>query len=147
MKKLWQESARRELLDRLATLRPDRPARWGRMSAPQMVTHLNDSMRMTYGDLNCEMKRSLIRFPGIKQLIIFWMPFPKGVPTAPELIARKPGEWEADVETLRTLLERGAGHDTRGPFPVHPAFGKLTPREWGVLAYRHVDHHLRQFGV
>ena len=67
--------------------------------------------------------------------------------TAPELIRRKPGEWTAEVATLREqlngLVERGA----EALAPAHPAFGTLSAKQWGVLVYRHMDHHLRQFGV
>ncbi len=29
----------------------------------------------------------------------------------------------------------------------HPAFGNISTNEWGIAAYKHMDHHLRQFGV
>jgi hypothetical protein len=62
------------------------------------------------------------------------------------LISRKPGEWEEEVEKLRVALSRfceRSGDD----WPAHPVFGRMTRRAWGALAYKHTDHHLRQFGV
>jgi hypothetical protein len=102
---------------------------------------------MTFEDLPVAPKRLPIRYPPLKQLIIFCLPFPKSVPTAPELVSREPGEWSDEVSILRAFVEQAAGRDKAEQFPAHPAFGKLTPRAWGVLAYRHLDHHLRQFGV
>jgi hypothetical protein len=27
------------------------------------------------------------------------------------------------------------------------SFGKLTASEWNIMMYKHLDHHLTQFGV
>jgi hypothetical protein len=146
MKTLWQTDARKELEGRLARLAPDRAALWGRMSAAQMVCHLAESMKMALGDLPVAPKRSLIRYPPLKQLIVYIAPFPKGVPTAPELLERAPRDWSADVADLRALVGRFAARGPDAAWPVHPAFGRLSGRAWGVLVYRHIDHHFRQFG-
>lgn len=97
------------------------------------------------GDLKVAPKKSPIRYPLLKQLIVYVAPFPKGVPTAPELIAREPREWTDEVADVQSLLERAAASRTDA-WPEHPAFGTLSKRAWGVLIYRHMDHHLRQFG-
>ena len=148
MHTLWHDTDRQHLLDRLARLTPDHRARWGRMNAPQMVTHLAEAMRMALGDLPCEPKYVPWRYAPIKQLVVYWLPWPQGAPTAKELLARQPdGDWDAGVAELRALVERLARRDPRAPWPEHPAFGTLSTRGWGVLGYRHMDHHLRQFGV
>jgi hypothetical protein len=147
MKTLWDAPARQELRDRITRLTPATARRWGRMSAPQMVAHLVESMRMAIGEIAVPSKNLPIRFTPIKQLIIYCLPFPKGAPTAPLLVSRAPGDWPSECTTLLTLVDRFAERDRAGRWPDHPAFGKLTGRDWGVLAYRHIDHHLRQFGV
>jgi hypothetical protein len=83
----------------------------------------------------------------LKQLIVYLAPFPKGVPTAPELLAREPKEWTNDVADVQSLLARAAISRTTDAWPEHPAFGRLSKRAWGVLIYRHMDHHLKQFGA
>lgn len=145
MKSIWQDDDRQELHDRVADLAWDRRARWGKFSAPQMVCHLADSLKMAMGDLPVASKRLPIRYPPLKQLIIFVAPFPKGAPTAPELLARHPGDWTRDVADVQTLLARAAAARSTDAWPEHPAFGKLSRRAWGVLIYRHMDHHLKQF--
>ncbi len=147
MNSLWEEPARRGLRDRIARLTPAQPARWGRMAAPAMVAHLADSLRMAVGDLHVASKRLPLRYPPLKQLVVHWLPIPKNVPTAPELIQRPPGDWTSEVSALDALLEQFARRDRGGAWPDHPAFGALTGAQWGVLVYRHMDHHLRQFGV
>jgi Protein of unknown function (DUF1569) len=147
MKSIWDAAARRELHDRVTSLAWDRRAAWGRFTAPKMVCHLAESLKMALGDLPVVARTSPIRYPPLKQLIVYALPFPKGVPTAPELLAREPKDWAADVGDVHALLDRAAGNGSTDAWPDHPAFGRLSRRAWGVLIYRHMDHHLRQFGT
>ena len=149
MKTMWDADSAREIRDRVARVAPDRPGTWGRLSAPQMVCHLADSMKMALGELPVASKRLPIRYAPLKQLIVYLAPFPKNAPTAPELLARPPREWPADVAELQALVDRLAtrGQDAAFAWPEHPAFGHLSRRAWGVLVYRHMDHHLKQFGA
>ena len=148
MRSAWNDADRRELQERLMRLTSDAKARWGKFTAPQMVTHLADSLHMALGDLPCTPKKLPIRYSPLKQLIIYWLPFPKGVPTAPELVSRVPAsDWSACVGEVRSLLDAFARRDRHGTWCDHPAFGRMSGRDWGVLVCRHTDHHLRQFGV
>ena len=139
--------ARQELLDRLERLAPETTPRWGTMTAPQMLAHLVDWMLMAKGELKTAPKNRLLRYPPLKQLAIYWLPFPKGVPTAPELISRKPLEWAAERAALRTHMEWFENLNSNVVWPEHPVFAKLSGKAWCVLGYRHMDHHLRQFGI
>jgi hypothetical protein len=148
MKTIWETHAQREIHDRLKTLTADRRGRWGKMTSQQMVCHLTASLRMALGDLKVAPKKLPIRYPPLKQLIIYLAPFPKNAPTAPELIVTAtPHEWTRDVDGLQTQLDRFVARGRDATFIDHPAFGTLTPRAWGVLVYRHMDHHLKQFGA
>ena len=148
MASLWQEAARRQLRERLAALRPDAPSRWGKMNGPQMLAHVNDALRMATGELPVAPRKLPVRFPPLKQLLIYVLPFPKGVPTARELLGRiDQAQFAQEAAAFPEMLERFASRPADAPLPDHPAFGPLTRRAWGVLAYRHVDHHFRQFGV
>ena len=147
MKTAWNDADYQELCTRLDRLQASASPKWGRMTAPQMLCHCTDALRMVSGAVPTAPKNVPIRFPPLKQLIIYWLPWPKGVPTAPELLARAPSEWHGELVTLREELAALVKRGRSGPFVPHPAFGRLTPRAWGVLVYRHLDHHLRQFGV
>jgi hypothetical protein len=72
---------------------------------------------------------------------------PKNVPTARELKLRAPGEWEAEMARLRAAIARFGDRRSSTDWPLHPIFGRMSARAYGVLAYKHTDHHLRQFGV
>ena len=147
MKSVWNEADYREICSRLDRLRPDAAPRWGRFTAPQMVCHLADALKMASGTLSVQPKKLPIRHPPLKQLIIYWLPFPKSAPTAPELVTRVATEWHGELRELRQQLEAFQKRGPAGPFVPHPAFGRLSSRAWGVLVYRHTDHHLKQFGV
>jgi hypothetical protein len=147
MKSLWQAPVRAEVCARLDRLAPDRPAAWGRMDAPRMLAHVNDAFAMAFGDLPTESRRLPLRHPPLKQLIIYWLPFPRSTPTAPELVARAPEAWDVERSRCRAYVDRFGSEPRARDWPEHPAFGRLTAAQWGILAYRHFDHHLRQFGA
>ncbi len=148
MPSLWNEQARRALVGRVERLTPYTPSRWGKFTCPAMLAHVNDALRMATGEVRPAPKRLPIRFFPLKQLIIYLVPFPKGTPTAPELLARTGNaDLAAEQGAFRELLTRIAALPAEGPWPSHPAFGAMSRRGWGVLAYRHVDHHFTQFGV
>lgn len=149
MRSLWNEIDRKNLLVRIDKLRPNATPRWGRMSAAQTLAHLADWMRMLTGELKVKNRNTPFRFPVIKQLIIYVAPFPKNVPTAPELQKTDPGEWADEMRDLKESIHRALEKrgDPNARWPEHPAFGRMSVKAWGVLGYRHTDHHLRQFGV
>jgi hypothetical protein len=144
-KSLADARARQELVERLQRLTPEAKALWGKMNAPQMLAHLTDWMLMARGALEVAPKKRPLRYPPIKQLAIYWLPFPKGVPTAPELITRKPAEWDIERAAVRRHVESWDMNPIA--WPDHPVFGRMTSRAWCVLGYRHMDHHFRQFGI
>jgi hypothetical protein len=93
------------------------------------------------------MKRTPIRYFPLKHAVVYLLPMPRNAPTARELTSRVPGEWDAEINLLRAELARFADQATRTDWPLHPIFGRMSTRAYGVLAYKHTDHHLRQFGV
>jgi len=145
---LWKEAPRAELLARLSRLSPEARPRWGTMNAVQMLTHVNDQFRMALGDLPTVPKRMPISRPPLNTLVAYVLPWPKNSPTSPELLARiDQSTWATEVATFASVLQRFATRPAEAPWPVHPAFGRLSRRAWAKLGYRHTDHHWRQFGV
>jgi hypothetical protein len=146
-KSLWNAASRKELTERLDRLEPGATPRWGRMTAPQMLAHITDWMAMAAGDLSALRKPGILHQPLVRKVAIYWLPFPKGVPTAKELITREASDWPAEIASFRRYLDTYVAVDPNRVWPEHPAFGFLSTDAWGVLGYRHADHHLRQFGV
>ena len=142
MKSLAQEATRRELVERIDRITDSTTPKWGRFTARAMLDHLARATEMAAGEREVAPKKLPIRYFPLKQLALYVLPMPKGLPTSPELLTDSPEPVENSKETLRRLITNFA------PRPAnHPAFGFLTTRAWSVLVYRHVDHHLRQFGV
>ncbi len=145
-KTIFDSTDRAALLARAGRLEATAPARWGKFTAPRMVSHLISSARMALDEEAVAPRRSILSNRLVRYLVIYVMPFPRGAPTAPELLARAPDSWQADVAQLQALTERLAKNE-RGHWAAHPAFGDISPKDWGVLIYRHTSHHLSQFGV
>jgi hypothetical protein len=113
-----------------------------------MVAHLNDAMRMATGDLPVAARKLPIRYFPLKQLILYVFPFPKGAPTAPELLIRcDAADLCAEQAVFVQLAERAAAKSAHDRWPDHPAFGPLSHAAWGKLISKHTEHHLRQFGL
>src|SRR5207237_4972995 len=106
-----------------------------------------ESLKMAVGELDVKSKKLPIRYFPLKQLILYVLPFPKGTPTAPELLAGKAEPVDELKSELRRLIAKFSEMAGRAEWHEHPAFGTMTKNAWGVLVYRHMDHHLRQFGV
>jgi len=148
MKTIWEHDARLEILRRIDSVKPGTAPLWGKMTCGRMMRHLAQAMSMATGELPVKPKNLPLRYFPLKQLAIYVLPFAKGLPTAPELLEGECESFDAVRADLRNAVENlAARKDEAASWPSHPAFGKLTPRAWGVLTWRHIDHHLRQFGV
>ena len=151
MKNLLNQSDREALIARLEGLQPGARRRWGTMDARQVVPHMTDPLRVAIGDREAEPMQGLFGKPVISTLAVWWMPWPQGAPTAEAFIQGKGGtppvEFERDKQALLLAIHRFANHPENATFLPNPVFGRLSRRSWGRLMWRHIDHHLRQFGV
>ena len=144
------ERDRTEIENRLRSLSSSSTGKWGSLDVAGMLKHLRLSASMALGEteLPSSNKRAFQVFP-LKHLILYVFPFPKGAPTAPGL---KPGSvdaasFEDERKVLIELLDRIGSGPKEGAGPSHPLFGPLTRSEWGVVTYKHTNHHLKQFGA
>ena len=148
MGSILNDADRTAICQRIASVTSASVPRWGRMDATAMLAHLRLSALMALGELPVanKSKRAFQVFP-IKHLILHVVPFPKGAPTAPELLVPDAASVDAIRSELVSLVERIGAGPREGDGPVHPLFGRLSFREWGIATYKHTDHHLRQFGA
>ena len=144
---LFDPRDRQQILDRLDRLAEDARPRWGRFSASAMVCHVTTGVGQGLGEIDLGPPRGpLTRWP-LNWLLIHLVPFPRGATAAPEMLARAPTTWREDVAILRSMIERFGARDPNAPWPASRVFGRISGRSWGVLQYKHLDHHLRQFDV
>lgn len=122
------------------------------MSPHQAVCHLNDSFLGVMGLRDVShaptwFNRTIARFVALHTSV----PWPQGVPTRPEVDQEiggtMPTEFDRDARALAVLVERFAASPRDFDFHPHPGFGALSEREWMTWGYKHMDHHLRQFGI
>lgn len=152
MKTLAHPRHRAQILERLKTLRPDSAARWGRMSAHQMVCHLNDSFRMATDRKPISFATGLRQRTIVKWIALYApLRWPAGIRTRPEvdqeLDGTRPVAFADDVAQLEALIERFATCTPGIESVLHPIFARMSRSAWLRWGYLHADHHLRQFGV
>ena len=150
MKNLFDAARVDEVKRRIGQLRPDTERLWGTMSAPQAMAHCSAGLQLASGDL-----RPPRLFFGS---IVGWLikplvlgndkPMRRNSPTVEGLVVTDERDLGAERERLCGLIDRFAAAGPAGcTTHPHSFFGRLTPQEWAILMYKHLDHHLRQFGV
>lgn len=150
MKNLFEAATAREVKERIGKLGPKSERQWGKMTAPQAMAHCSVVMEWAVGD-KVEPRMFLGRIFGPiakSQVLKDEKPMGRNAPTAKSLVVKDDRDLGKERERLCALVERfcagGPQGCTKHP---HSFFGQMTPEEWATLMYKHVDHHLRQFGV
>lgn len=145
MSTLRNPEQRVEILRRLRTLKPEAPRLWGTLDAPRMLCHISDALRVAVGDLEAPDAGNAFTRTVARWLVIDtpMQPPPGRIRTSPAMLSSSPRDWDEDLAACATLIERVGRGEGRGR---HPAFGSLDPERWGRLSWKHLDHHLRQFG-
>lgn len=133
-------------LERLERLAPDTQPRWGSMSAAQMLAHCAEVQEVMNGK-PLEGTPWLLRLAGplIKRAVLSRRPFPKGVKTHPQYLQTSEKRFEPEKRRLLKALGEFRASGAEGA--RHPLFGPLSAEEAGWGAFKHLDHHLRQFGA
>ncbi len=123
---------------------------WGKMDVAQALTHCALGMEMALGEIRPPRALMGRLIGSIIKPKVFGddKPFRRNAPSVGELVIR--GECNLDAERIRlcSLIDRfvSGGPSVCTTHP-HPFFGPLTPKEWAIAMYKHLDHHLRQFGA
>jgi hypothetical protein len=149
MKNLFEAATVKEVKERLALLRPDSERLWGTMDAPQAVAHCSAGMELALGDRTSP-RIFVGRLIGwfIKPLVLRDNePMRRNSPTMKDLVVQDKRDLGTECERLLGLIDRFAAGPKGCTTHPHSFFGRLTPDEWAILSYKHLDHHLRQFGV
>ena len=149
-KNLLDKESNEQLVARVQALQAGTPPRWGGMTATEMLLHCNKAHTLMLALATATARRTSPLQYLIRWLVLYVLPqFPKNA-KAPKEIRTKgiidPTAFEEQKEAFVALLRRFPQH--REPIAHrHPYFGALTTRQWGLTGWKHVDHHLRQFGV
>jgi hypothetical protein len=150
MKSIFSKEAYQEILERLDELSPKHEAKWGKMNVNQMLKHCQKPIKLAFGEEEVKkpnfLMRLMIKF--IKPTLYNDKPWKKGLPTAKEFVIKDEKDFETEKTELKLLIKRL--HESESyfkPSKQHPIFGSMKFWMWGQSAYKHLDHHLIQFGV
>ena len=148
---LFNPAKRQELISRINRLTPESKALWGKMSVGDMLCHCLDGNKMALGEIMPTDESNFFTRSLVKYLIVYVIPMPKGAPAPPEIdpyqTGTKPHDFERERQLLIDDINNFANYSAENLKGKHSIFGKLTPAQWGRLGYKHLDHHLKQFGV
>jgi hypothetical protein len=149
MKSLFDKESYEEVVQRMNALTPQSQHLWGKMEVAQMLAHCKEAFRVPLSDH---------KYPRIFMGVLMgWMmksklynesPWGKNLPTAPNFLIKDERNFDTEKKELTEMITafHTAGPGNVGKFP-HPFFGSFTSDQWGKSMYKHLDHHLRQFGV
>jgi hypothetical protein len=131
---------------RLRLLGSDSKPAWGKMSVDQMVFHVSQGLALALGQITQPAQKTPLP-RSIMKLLVLNLPWPKGAPTVPVLEATQQYDFETErtrcLELVKTFTRKGLAEE----WPLHPLFGEVTGKFTSQLQAKHLDHHLRQFGV
>lgn len=146
VKDLFDPAVKSEIIERINQLRPDSPAKWGKMNVSQMLAHCQKPLGVAVGDHKLK-ANFIIRLIGplFKKKLFNEEPFKKGLPTDKSFIIADARDFENEKKKMIGMIHAFSADAMSGE--PHPFFGKLTKEEWSCGTWKHLDHHLQQFGV
>ncbi|MGX7668709.1 DUF1569 domain-containing protein [Flavobacterium pedocola] len=149
MESLFTPEGNQNIIDRINKLQPTSLSQWGKMTVDQMMSHCIAPLDVVFGNLHLKMNPVMAFFGRtiIRKKVLGAKQFKKESPTAPAFI--RTGTY--DFETTKAELIEKVKKFREGPQVIkthkHPFFGPMTNEEWNNIQWKHLDHHLRQFGV
>lgn len=148
---LHHEAVFTDIKNRIAHLTAEAEPRWGRMNAAQMLCHCELILQVSLGNIVLPKKNIFILSIGVlakREMKLFGNGIPHNMPTFDILKVNHACDFEVSKEKLLATLESFFCECNAGRLVEHHRlFGKMSQYDWGFLHYKHLDHHLKQFGV
>ncbi len=150
MKSLFETETLSEITNRIGNLNENTTPGWGKMNVGQMVTHCQVPFNIIEGTVEMKTKVGFLKklvFSMMKPLMYNDKPWKKNIPTGKEFIIRDDVDFFKEKEKLLQIVSNFYQKKNQSDWPIHPVFGKFTKEQYGKMNYKHLDHHLTQFGV
>jgi hypothetical protein len=149
MKSIFTAEAHNEIINRLEKLDEQAKAKWGKMTASQMLAHCNFPLQVALQDISLEKPNFFKRllFSAFKSSLYNDKPWRQNLPTTKEFIINDDKDFNTEKKRLVEIINRFYEEKKKSKWPAHPMFGEFTQEQWGKMQYKHLDHHLKQFGV
>ncbi len=148
-KSIWNKDSQEVLLKRLSSLTENSIREWGSMDVSQMLKHIDIAYKNALGEVhvNAHPLAFAVSFKPVRHTILYALPFQKNLLTASEYKVEGRYNFETIYAEFLRTFQKTIQLDESASFGKHPLFGNLNRKEWGALLYKHLDHHLKQFGV
>lgn len=150
MKSVFDETVTTEIINRINNLSPASKAQWGKMDVAQMLAHCNVTYELVFDNKHPKpsgFKKFILKLV-VKPYVVTEKPYKKNSPTGPQFIIKGDKDFEDEkkrlIEYIRKTQQLGAEHFAG---KESHSFGVLTKDEWNIMFYKHLNHHLSQFGV
>jgi hypothetical protein len=148
MHNLFEPATAVGILSRVDKLQPSTQARWGKMNVSQMMAHCQAPFEVFFAEKDMKRKLPGILFGKIAKKKLFSdKPWSHSLPTDPKFVIKNQPEFQSEKEKLINLINRFATEGYKTTEKLHPFFGRMSAQEWALFHYKHLDHHLQQFGV
>ncbi len=147
IKNLFEPAVKQDIIDRINKLTIQSQRQWGKMDVAQMLCHVQAPMSVAFGNTSVKgnwLMRMILPF--FKSLLYNEKPWKQGLPTDKTFITTGSSK---DFDNEKTMVLNMLNRFTEGNMinEKHPIFGKLTKEQWSKATWKHLDHHLKQFGV
>lgn len=146
MKSLFETKTYSETLIRLNNLSETSEKFWGKMTVGQMLHHCQGPLNIMLEKEDYGLKSNFLAKLFFKKMLYNDTPFRKNLPTAKFLKESIPKDFNIEKTKLIALLKEFETQKNREDWKPHPGFGYFTKQQWGQMQYKHLDHHLKQFG-
>ncbi len=147
MSSIYDKLDNQSIIDRINILKPESTPLWGKMSVDQMLKHANEVIIVAFGERDLKVSFVSKVLGKMSKKNTFDFGFEKNSPTPKEFIFT--GKY--DFDKAKNELIKNFSRFTEKPVPItvmdHPFWGKMTYKDWNKLMWKHIDHHLKQFGV
>jgi len=144
---IFQPKTYEEVNRRLEKLNFETKARWGKMNNAEMLAHLSAQLRIALGDLDgpIELPKWVLPLISFGALHLPWI---KNSLKAPKtMIIKESASFVVEKEAFQMWLKKFISYPQQTSFKPHPLLGKITYDDWGILAYKHINYHFKQFGI
>jgi hypothetical protein len=150
MKSLFETESYNEVKNRINAIPEGSAPQWGKMNAGQMFKHCQTPFDIIDGTVEFNVKVGFFKkliFSMMKSMMYNDKLWKQSVPTPKEFVIDYEVDPAQEREKLLSKVHRFHQRKDQEQWDPHPVFGKFKKDQWGKMNYKHLDHHLRQFGV
>ncbi len=146
VKNLFDPEVKQDIISRINKLNPRSKALWGKMNVAQMLAHSQGPIAVAFGTMQIKGNLLLkLLGPLIKASLYNEKPYKEGLPTHKSYVVADEKNFSDEQQKLIEMVERFSEQAIIST--PHPIFGRMTNEHWGKSLWKHLDHHLRQFGA